>query len=206
MKRFIGKVKTAAVSGALTALMATSAFQISAEEASTSFSTDIENNQGRVTAIERAGNTVPTTVTETGAGINGNDSLTDAAGGISTVINKGAQAAQEDLAKANKEINDLKNAIANANNVAEPTNQTETKRAVGYDTKVRRECVRTQKQSCTQYGDVTYIAKCQQIDTYINGTWVRSSFSRITSWRKYNFVDLSSYMSRPMCTGLNPIT
>ena len=206
MKRFIGKVKTAAVSGALTALMATSAFQVSAEEASTSFSTDIENNQGRVTAIERAGNTVPTTVTETGAGINGNDSLTDAAGGISTVINKGAQAAQEDLAKANKEINDLKNAIANANNVAEPTNQTETKRAVGYVTKVRRECVRTQKQSCWRYGNVTYTAECKQTDTYISGTWVRSSVSRTTSWRKNYTYNQPSYMSRPKCSGQNPIT
>jgi hypothetical protein len=186
--------------------MATSAFQVSAEEASTSFSTDIENNQGRVTAIERAGNTVPTTVTETGAGINGNDSLTDAAGGISTVINKGAQAAQEDLAKANKEINDLKNAIANANNVAEPTNQTETKRAVGYLAKVRRECIETQKQSCFQYGRVTYTAECKQTDTYISGTWVRSSVSRTTSWRKYFHFDPPNYMSRPRCSGQNPIT
>ena len=197
------KVRTTAL-GFLATLML--AAPVTAEESRSSFSTDIDGSAKSETVINRTANRQPTSVTETGAGINGNDSLTDAAGGISTVINKGAQAAQEDLAKANKEINDLKNAIANANNVAEPTNQTETKRAVGYVTEVRNECVQTVKQSCWRYGNVTYTAECKQTDTYISGTWVRSSVSRTTSWRKYYTFNHPSYMSRPKCSGQNPIT
>jgi len=201
MKPFNTSTARATALGCLATLMF--AAPVTAEESSGSFGTDIDANPNQQGIVERTATTaVPTSVVETGAGINGNDSLTDAAGGISTVINKGAQAAQEDLAKANKEINDLKNAIANANNVAEPTNQTETKRAVGYVTKVKNECVQTVKDRCRQYGNVTYSAECKQTDTYISGTWVRSSVSRTTSWRKGIF----GYMSRPKCSGQNPIT
>ena len=198
MKRFIGKVKTAAVSGALTALVATSAFQVSAEEASTSFSTDIENNQGRVTAIERAGNTVPTTVTETGAGINGNDSLTDAAGGISNVINIGAKAAEQkadqaqaDLAKANKEINDLKSAIAN---VGPAGSDMEFKDSYGYNAKT----------SCTSYEKFGrcksrryYYKRCKQTQTIQDGQVVKTDYYSASNWNHNRYYRSGSMYSGP---------
>jgi hypothetical protein len=200
MKRFIGKVKTAAVSGALTALVATSAFQVSAEEASTSFSTDIENNQGRVTAIERAGNTVPTTVTETGAGINGNDSLTDAAGGISNVINIGAKAAEQkadqaqaDLAKANKEINDLKSAIAN---VGPAGSDVEFKDSYGYNV----------KSSCNSYADksgrcrsrIYYYKRCKKTQTIQDGQVVKTDYYSASNWSNGRYRSGSIYSGPKM--------
>jgi hypothetical protein len=199
MKRFIGKVKTAAVSGALTALVATSAFQVSAEEASTSFSTDIENNQGRVTAIERAGNTVPTTVTETGAGINGNDSLTDAAGGISNVINIGAKAAEQkadqaqaDLAKANKEINDLKSAIAN---VGPAGSDVEFKDSYGYNAKTV--CTSDDKWGRCR-SRLYYYKRCKQTQTILHGQVVKTDYYSASNWNRGSYRSGSMYSGPKM--------
>jgi len=198
MKRFIGKVKTAAVSGALTALMATSAFQVSAEEASTSFSTDIENNQGRVTAIERAGNTVPTTVTETGAGINGNDSLTDTAGGIATAVNKGAeQAKQEAQAEINQlkaKVSDLENQLAGAG----PAEDEITERAFnGWMSSDSYGCIRQAKVpgGCGERGTITTYYACKQTDVYMNGTFIRADIAKTSGGRSYN-----AWNGRPQCS------
>jgi hypothetical protein len=209
MNRLMKSIRTAGVSGTLTAVLTVSAMQVSAGETS-SFSTEVEsNNSTRVSAIERAGSHTPTTVRETGAGINGSDSLADTASGISSVVNKGAQEAQADLAAANAQIATLKAQVADlaANSgTPESTNQTEEKTANGYTTQVKYECVQEIKQSCYRMGNVTYYAYCRQVDTYISGTWVRSSITRTSNWAKGGYYNQGDYTSKPKCSGTNPIT
>ena len=104
MKPFNTSTARATALGCLATLMF--AAPVTAEESSGSFGTDIDANPNQQGIVERTATTaVPTSVVETGAGINGNDSLTDTAGGIATAVNKGAEQAKQE---AQAEINQLK--------------------------------------------------------------------------------------------------
>jgi hypothetical protein len=174
------KVRTTAL-GFLATLML--AAPVTAEESRSSFSTDIDGSAKSETVINRTANRQPTSVTETGAGINGNDSLTDAAGGISNVINIGAKAAEQkadqaqaDLAKANKEINDLKSAIAN---VGPAGSDVEFKDSYGYNAKTV--CTRYDQFGRCKTGRY-YYKRCKQTQTIQDGQVVKTDYYSASNW------------------------
>jgi hypothetical protein len=166
---------------------------VTAEESRSSFSTDIDGSAKSETVINRTANRQPTSVTETGAGINGNDSLTDAAGGISTVINKGAQAAQEDLAKANKEINDLKSAIAN---VGPAGSDMEFKDSYGYN--VKSSCNSTWDKSGRCRSRIYYYKRCKKTQTIQDGQVVKTDYYSASNWSNGRYRSGSIYSGPKM--------
>ena len=189
------KVRTTAL-GFLATLML--AAPVTAEESRSSFSTDIDGSAKSETVINRTANRQPTSVTETGAGINGNDSLTDAAGGISNVINIGAKAAEQkadqaqaDLAKANKEINDLKSAIAN---VGPAGSDMEFKDSYGYNA----------KSFCASYWKPGrcktrryYYKRCKQTQTIQDGQVVKTDYYSASNWNHNRYYRSGSMYSGP---------
>jgi hypothetical protein len=171
---------------------------VTAEESSGSFGTDIDANPNQQGIVERTATTaVPTSVVETGAGINGNDSLTDTAGGIATAVNKGAeQAKQEAQAAINQlkaKVSDLENQLAGAG----PAEDETTERAFnGWMSSGSYGCIRKEKGYCFEKGYTTTYYACKQTDVYMNGTFIRADIAKTSGGRRYN-----AWNGRPQCSG-----
>lgn len=174
MTRFATRLKTAGTSGALTALMAISAFHVSADQ---NFDTDVEANQSRVPAIERAAQATPETVRKTG-NMGSFSSVDDAGSNINSVVNVGAQKTKAQLQAAEAKIADLQRSVnqlkANAGATTEPTSETKT--VMGYGK--RQDCGSWNKWGdCSN--DVRFYKKCEETRSYLAGTYIRSDYKVI---------------------------
>lgn len=193
MRQFFKKVRVASASGAITLLIATTSMQVTAESG---FSTDVEADQSRVPAIQRAANSEPTTVVDSAGALNGNTSLQDAAGGIATVINKGAEKTSAQVRAAEVQISNLRKELkklgTKAGSATTDEVKTEVKTNIGYTTRtVRDGCIahvwsgpNGMTSDCVKWSYSRTYRKCKQSDTYISGVFVRSTIKEQGSWSK----------------------
>jgi hypothetical protein len=197
MKPFNTSTARATALGCLATLMF--AAPVTAEESSGSFGTDIDANPNQQGIVERTATTaVPTSVVETGAGINGNDSLTDTAGGIATAVNKGAEQAKQE---AQAEINQLKAKVSDLEDQfaeAGPAEDEITERAFnGWMSSRSYGCIRQEKGGrCSERAYKTTYYACKQTDVYMNGTFIRADIAKTSGGRRYN-----AWNGRPQCSG-----
>lgn len=205
MNSLLHRIKVAGVSGALTALLAATAMQVSAEQ---NFNTDVEGEQGRITAMQRAAAASPQTVVENG-NFGATTSVQDAGSSITGLVNQGAEEVGQQLGAVNAQIatlrEDIKTLRGKVNTPA--TEMTKTVTMNGYMTKNMKYCQRRSKGGCT-WGNTPNYAKCTQRDTFIDGTFIRASFVRNGDWAFQNWVLAkrhgNPYSGRQKCSTTRP--
>jgi hypothetical protein len=203
MNSFLHRIKVAGVSGTLTVLLAATAFQVSAQQ---NFNTDVEGEQGRVTAMQRAAAASPQTVVENG-NFGATTSVQDAGGSVTNLVNQGAEEVGQQLDAANKQIVDLRNRIIDlgkkVNTPAAPADEmTKTVTMNGYMTKSMSYCRVNSKDGCRVTGSTPNYAKCTQTDTFIDGTFIRATVVRNGDWVYDHALQSRSQLGRGAFSGL----
>ena len=192
--KILKKASVSAISFVATLMLAVT---VNADQ-SGSFNTEIEDAGARQDIIDRAASQQPTSVVETGGGINGDTSLTDTASGVTAVVNKGAQQAKQE---AQAEINSLKAKVADledqlAGTGAPQEDEITEQSFTGYMSESSWGCITQAKGGgCWEEGNITYYYSCKQTDVYMNGTYIRSDIKKTSAGSKYN------QFSGPRCTG-----